>query len=114
MFMVPVPLPIERRGMAPLAGGDEGGDNLPQVFTGEVGNLEVGLDPPLSRDVLLEGGVDALQHAGDAELRVARDRVVSERADRVFPHLRPYLFQAQNDVQQAAPLQAQGARASTP
>ena len=38
-------------------------------------------------------------HSGDAQRRVARDRIARQRAYRIFPHPRPDLFEAQDDIQ---------------
>jgi hypothetical protein len=102
----------EGRGVIAIAGGDEGGHDLAQMLTREVRHLEVRLHTPFARHIFLQRLVDAVKHAGNADRGVACHVEGGERADRAFPHLRPNFLQPQDDVEQAAMLQAQCARAS--
>ena len=81
------------------------------MLTRKARNLEVWFHTPFARHVFVKRLVDAFEHAGNTDCGVARHIEGSERVDCAFPHLWPNFFQPQNDVEQAAMLQAECTRA---
>src|ERR1017187_696955 len=70
----------------------------------------MGRDAPFARDILLQRFINAFKHTGDADFRVRRDIDFTQLLNRLFPHLRPDLFQPQNDVEKASMLQTERTR----
>lgn len=70
----------------------------------------MGRNAPFARNIFLQRFINAFKHARDADFRVCRDIDFTQLFNRLFPHLRPDLFQPQNDVEKASMLQTERAR----
>src|SRR5690606_33398138 len=103
----PGTLPIERRGVLPFTSGNEGSDYVPQTFTRKVRDFEMRCNAPLPRDILLDRRLDAFQNARYAECWVTCDGELTQLANGLFPHLRPDLFDPQDDVEKASVFETQ-------
>src|SRR6266568_2618204 len=68
------------------------------------------LDAPFARHIFLQRGIDAAEHAGNPQLRIAGNVELRQTSKRRFPHLRADFLQTQNDVEQRAALKAKRPR----